>query len=227
MRRFNTLRPISSLTTQRLPAKRQRFGSGAKILLDIAKESSDCFPFLKSALGFVNALIRHYEVLIELGGCHTQLTYISPGLQGREGKGRGTHSPVGEVQTEHCRDEERRRPSGDPAALRILQVRPSTTHYTIPVDLLPSALEEIEKRSHALLKKGGTARLVDKGEDSVEVTRLIERLREAITHYQVGENYVVASNTAHIRAGITATSHLQSNHQPHCKHLPPYLHTLC
>ena len=30
---------------------------GTKIFLDIAKESSDCFPFLKSALGFVNALI--------------------------------------------------------------------------------------------------------------------------------------------------------------------------
>jgi len=33
-----------------------------KILLDAAKESSDCFPPLKSALGFVNALIKHYEV---------------------------------------------------------------------------------------------------------------------------------------------------------------------
>ena len=33
-----------------------------KILLDVAKESSDYFPPLKSALGFVNALIKHYEV---------------------------------------------------------------------------------------------------------------------------------------------------------------------
>ena len=47
-----------------LPAKRQRVVDGVKILLDIAKESSDWFPPLKSALGGVSALIKHYEVLI-------------------------------------------------------------------------------------------------------------------------------------------------------------------
>jgi len=36
--------------------------NGVKILLDIAKESSDWFPPLKSALGGVSAVIRHYEV---------------------------------------------------------------------------------------------------------------------------------------------------------------------
>ena len=36
----------------------------AKILLDIAKESADWFPPLKSALGGVNALIKHYEVFV-------------------------------------------------------------------------------------------------------------------------------------------------------------------
>ena len=36
-----------------------------KILLDVAKESADWFPPLKSALGGVSALIRHYEVLVE------------------------------------------------------------------------------------------------------------------------------------------------------------------
>ena len=36
--------------------------NGVKILLDIAKESSDWFPPLKSALGGVNTLIKHYEV---------------------------------------------------------------------------------------------------------------------------------------------------------------------
>ena len=56
---------ISHLTARRPPAKRQRVADGMKILLDIAKESSDCFPFLKSALGFVNALIKHYEVAVE------------------------------------------------------------------------------------------------------------------------------------------------------------------
>ena len=65
MRSVNALLPVTSLTTRRLLAKRQRIAGGAKIVLDIAKESSDCFPFLKSALGFVNALIKHYEVMVE------------------------------------------------------------------------------------------------------------------------------------------------------------------
>jgi hypothetical protein len=60
-----TLRGISPLTAWRLPAKRQRIADGAKILLDIAKESSDWFPPLKSVLGGVSALIKHYEVLVE------------------------------------------------------------------------------------------------------------------------------------------------------------------
>ena len=67
VRGVNPLHPVGSLTTRRFPAKRQRIADGAKILLDIAKESSDCFPFLKSALGFVNALIKHYEVVVEWG----------------------------------------------------------------------------------------------------------------------------------------------------------------
>jgi len=29
------------------------------------KSLRDCFPFLKSAPGFVNALIKHYEVVVE------------------------------------------------------------------------------------------------------------------------------------------------------------------
>ena len=49
-----------------LTAKRQRVVDAAKILLDVAKESSDWFPPLKSALGGVSALIKHYEVLVEL-----------------------------------------------------------------------------------------------------------------------------------------------------------------
>ena len=47
------------------PAKRQRIIDGVKILLDIAKESSDLFVPLKSALGGITALIKHYEVFVE------------------------------------------------------------------------------------------------------------------------------------------------------------------
>ena len=46
-------------------AKRNRTTDSVKILLDVAKESSDWFPPLKSALGGVSALVRHYEVLNE------------------------------------------------------------------------------------------------------------------------------------------------------------------
>ena len=52
------------LMAPRLPAKMQRIADAVKITLDIAKESSDWFPPLKSALGGVTALIKHYEVLI-------------------------------------------------------------------------------------------------------------------------------------------------------------------
>ena len=58
----------SPLTARRLSAKKQRFTEGTKILLDVAKESADWFPPLKSALGGVNALIKHYEVLPWLSG---------------------------------------------------------------------------------------------------------------------------------------------------------------
>ena len=43
----------------------QRAIDGAKVLLDIAKESSDWFPPLKSALSGVSALIKHYEVSVQ------------------------------------------------------------------------------------------------------------------------------------------------------------------
>ena len=56
---------VNPLTVRDLLAKKQRVVDGAKILLDVAKESADWFPPLKSALGGVNALIQHYEVSVE------------------------------------------------------------------------------------------------------------------------------------------------------------------
>ena len=44
-------------------AKKQRFiDATCKTLLDIANESSDVFPPLKSCLGGISALIKYYEV---------------------------------------------------------------------------------------------------------------------------------------------------------------------
>ena len=62
---FNAFHEVNPLTVKNFPAKKQRVADGAKILLDVAKESSDWFPPLKSALGGVSALIKHYEVLVE------------------------------------------------------------------------------------------------------------------------------------------------------------------
>ena len=57
--------PVAGPAPEQFTAKRQRVGDNLKVLLDIAKESSDWFPPLKSALGGVTALIKHYEVPIE------------------------------------------------------------------------------------------------------------------------------------------------------------------
>ena len=57
-------RGAGPLTPRDPSAKIQRAADGVKILLDVAKESADWFPPLKSALGGVSALIKHYEVLV-------------------------------------------------------------------------------------------------------------------------------------------------------------------
>ena len=65
------------------------------------------------------------------------------------------------------------------------------------VNGLHRALEEIEKRAQELVEKGVAARFVDKGGDSREVAGLIERLREAIVHYQVSKNCLVSTSMIH------------------------------
>jgi len=71
-------------------------------------------------------------------------------------------------------------------------------------------LEEIEKQSQALLDKTKAPRLidktalfVDKRRDSGEVVKLVERLRDAITRYQVSEDWFVASNTTYTSGQVS------------------------
>ena len=47
------------------------------------------------------------------------------------------------------------------------------------------------------------ARFVDKGGDSNEVVKLVERLQEAITRYQVSRNRIVASSAADMKQQIS------------------------
>ena len=60
----DTFRGVSPLTTRSILAKKQKTADGAKILLDV-HESADWFPPLGSALGGVNALVKHYQVSVE------------------------------------------------------------------------------------------------------------------------------------------------------------------
>jgi len=50
---------------------------------------------------------------------------------------------------------------------------------------LDRSLEDIGKRSLALSEKGKVARVLDKSQDSQEVIKLVEKLRQAILEYQV------------------------------------------
>jgi hypothetical protein len=61
---FIVIQRVRKSTITVLPATKRRVADCAKILLDIAKESADWFPLLKSALGGVNAVIKHYEVFV-------------------------------------------------------------------------------------------------------------------------------------------------------------------
>jgi len=56
---------LASSVPELSTAKRDKTVDCVKVLLDVAKESSDWFPPLKSALGGVTALIKHYEVLVD------------------------------------------------------------------------------------------------------------------------------------------------------------------
>ena len=70
---FDAFCVVTPLIAWAVLAKRQRVAEGTKILLDIAKESSDWFAPLKSALGGVCALVKHYEVNFEW----TRLTWTT------------------------------------------------------------------------------------------------------------------------------------------------------
>ena len=70
MSSFNAFGTIGPLTIRWLLAKKQRATEGIKILLDVAKESSSWLPPLESALGGVNALIKHYEVFVLTDTAH-------------------------------------------------------------------------------------------------------------------------------------------------------------
>jgi len=93
---------------------------------------------------------------------------------------------------------------------------------TTASDFRCSAFEKIEELSLELLAKNGIARFADKGEDSKVVARLIERLREAIVCYQVGDCSTPVSVPTIANGGtdITTASDILSNRSSHSNVFP-------
>jgi hypothetical protein len=195
-----------------------------KILLDVAKESSDWFPPLKSALGGVNALIKHYEVLVEWMDAVAQLTRTLAAIRRCQGEDRRILNPswTGSNKTlprQRSTETKRRR-----ATQRIDQVRSPIARHAHPCQRPSQRIGRDREAIAGIAGKGTAARFVDKGEDSGEVARLVERLREAITHYQVSENFDRVEYYSHRRTDIATASDLRPNHQPHCEDFPVCLH---
>ncbi|KAF9649810.1 hypothetical protein BDM02DRAFT_1757335 [Thelephora ganbajun] len=67
---------------------------------------------------------------------------------------------------------------------------------------LTRALEEIGKQSQELLAKGTVTRFVDKEGDSREVAKLVERLQEAITHYQISQQQAIYNQVANLASSL-------------------------
>ena len=84
------------------------------------------------------------------------------------------------------------------------------------------ALDDIGKRSVALLEKGKIVRVLDKGRDSEEVIKLIEKLRQAILVYQVGAKLCQKLESLICGAGIAAAINIQQSNPIDRKPLPPF-----
>ncbi|KAF9645055.1 hypothetical protein BDM02DRAFT_3173723, partial [Thelephora ganbajun] len=177
-RRLTDSGGTSGGNSDRSQSKKQRVADVTQILFDIAKESTNWFPPLKSALGEVTALIKRYE---QFEGVKDMIKGLKP--QFYRLKQNITTTSDGDREEVGRRKELTRCPHRLPTASTL-------------VDGLRSALKEIEERSQELLAKSTAARFLDR--DSGEVTRLVERLREAITHYHVSRKRFAATNRTHM-----------------------------
>jgi hypothetical protein len=83
-------------------------------------------------------------------------------------------------------------------------------------------LDDIGRRSVALLEKGKLARVLDKGRDSEEVIKLIEKLRQAILVYQVGAKLGQKLESLIRCAGIAAAVNIQQSDPIDRRFLPPF-----
>ena len=88
------------------------------------------------------------------------------------------------------------------------------------------SLEDIEKRSEALLGKGKTARFFDKTQDSSTIVKLIEELRQAILIYQVGTiGSLISDRVNTFGIAIAAAINRQPSRTVDCRS-PPIVFTV-
>ena len=183
------------------------------MLLDIAKESADVFPPLKSCLGFVDALIKHYDVRRDGYPTSDYADDRHPGVQRRE---RQTYRPASvaeEADDDPGSGEPQRRSARDRQAVATSEVRAvAGISHLLGTDPLDRLLEDIGTRATALLDKGKVARVLDKGRDSAEVVALVEKLRQAILIYQVSVVAYRSWRSFTPMAGVAAAVDIQPGH---------------
>ena len=160
------------------------------MLLDIAKESTDAFPPLKSCLGGINALIKHYEVrrcgrAFNFTDDHKQqYSDVKDKLDDLIPWVKKLLVSLAKANPNDDRDEVERRSE---LAKFVSRLESLVHSKLIRYD---RSLEDIGTRSLALSEKGKVARILDKAQDTGEVVKLIEQLRRAILIYQVTIKYV-------------------------------------
>ena len=173
------------------PTGRQSVADGTTVLLGITEESFDWFPPLGSALINMTMLIKRYEVWIEWAttahDLHRRLQQFKDVREKAE--------DVGSQLARFKQNIAATSVNGDPEETNrfVMYVRRPFTTFTLANGLC-SALGKIEKESHELWANAVVAQFKDIGADSEEVIKLIERLREAVVHYQVSENWIEGRN---------------------------------
>ena len=84
------------------------------------------------------------------------------------------------------------------------------------------SLEDIGTRSLALSEKGKVARVLDKTQDSQEVIKLVEKLRQAILVYQVSAKRRQSQKPLTRGVGVTTAVDIQPGHPSDCE-FPPLI----
>ena len=94
----------------------------------------------------------------------------------------------------------------------------SLSHRRLTLD---RSLEDVGKRSLALSEKGKVARVLDKKQDSQEVIKLVEKLRQAILEYQVSAGNRQCWKSLTRVVGITTAVNIQPGRPVDCEFLYP------